>query len=79
VIIVAAAGFRTLHNKWRDAFLVVHTCGIRVPVVDLLFAHPSSSGIKAVSVSCLVEGASASPEATASVSGDDPTAFLLSE
>jgi hypothetical protein len=70
---VAAAGFGTVHNKWRDAYLVVHACDICVPVVNLLFAHPSSSSIKAASVSCLVEGASASPEVTATgVGGNGP-------
>jgi hypothetical protein len=70
----AAAGFGTLHNKWRDAYLVMHACDIRVPVVNLLFAHSGSSSIKAASVSCLVE--SAGPEVTAGVGGDDPTAFF---
>jgi hypothetical protein len=70
---VAAASFGTVHNKWRDAYLVVHACDIYVPVVNLLFAHISSSSIKAASVSCLVEGASASPEVTATgVCGNGP-------
>jgi hypothetical protein len=67
----AAAGFGTLHNKWRDVYLVMHICSIRVLVVDLFFTRPSSNGIKAASMSCLVESVSAGPEVTAAgVSGN---------